>query len=97
MIRMVLFFIFFSLLLLSYNGVVSSIQDSNSTITINPGATNSASQNPISPRNTSLSEGSTIIWLNNDSSPHLIVSGTPDQGPSNIFMEIILVPMNHTM
>jgi plastocyanin len=85
MIRMVLFFIFFSLLLLSYNGVVSSIQDSNSTITINPGATNSTSQNPISPRNTSLSEGSTIIWLNNDSTPHLIVSGTPDQGPSNKF------------
>jgi plastocyanin len=32
-----------------------------------------------------VSEGSTIIWLNNDSIPHLIVSGTPDQGPSNIF------------
>lgn len=82
---MVLLFIFFSLLLLSYYGVVWSIQDSNSTITINPGATNSASQNPIAPRNTTVSEGSTIIWLNNDSTPHLIVSGTPDQGPSNVF------------
>jgi hypothetical protein len=32
-----------------------------------------------------VSEGSTIIWLNDDSTPHLIVSRTPDQGPSNIF------------
>jgi len=87
MIRMVLLFIFFSLLLLSYYGVVWSIQDSNSTITINPGATNSASQNPIAPRNTTVSEGSTIIWLNNESTPHLIVSGMPDQGPSNVFYE----------
>ena len=31
-----------------------------------------------------MSEGSTIIWLNNDSTPHPIVSGTPDQGPSNV-------------
>ena len=60
-------------------------KNNNITITINPGATNSASQNPIAPRNTTVSEGSTIIWLNNDSTPHLIVSGTPDQGPSNIF------------
>ena len=84
---MVLLFIFFSLLLLSYYGVVWSIQDSHSTITINPGATNSASQNPIAPRNTTVSEGSTIIWLNNESTPHLIVSGMPDQGPSNVFYE----------
>ena len=65
--------------------VVWGTQDSNSTITINPGATDSASQNPIAPRNTTVSEGSTIIWLNNDSTSHLIVSGTPDQDPSNIF------------
>ena len=32
-----------------------------------------------------MSEGSTIIWLNNESTPHLIVSGMPDQGPSKIF------------
>ena len=84
---MVLLFIFFSLLLLSLYGIVWNIQDSNSTITINPGATNSASQNPIAPRNTTVSEGSTIIWLNNESTPHLIVSGMPDQGPSNVFYE----------
>ena len=82
---MILLFIFFSLPLLNYYGTVWSVQDSNFTITINPGATNSASQNPIAPRNTTVSEGSTIIWLNNDSTPHLIVSGTPDRGPSNLF------------
>ncbi|WP_230207561.1 6-bladed beta-propeller [Candidatus Nitrosocosmicus agrestis] len=55
------------------------------TITINPGATNSASQNPISPRNLTVSEGTVINWLNKDSTYHQIVSGTPDQGPSNEF------------
>ena len=85
MIKMILIFIFFSLLLLNYYGLVWSVQDSNFTITINPGATNSDSQNPIAPRNITVSEGSTIIWLNNDSTSHLIVSGTPEQGPSNIF------------
>jgi len=60
-------------------------KNNNVTITINPGATNSDSQNPIAPRNITVSEESTIIWLNNDSTSHLIVSGTPEQGPSNIF------------
>ena len=82
---MILLFIFFSLPILNYYGLAWSVQDSNFTITINPGATNSASQNPIAPKNTTVSEGSTIIWLNNDSTPHLVVSGTPNQGPSNIF------------
>ena len=82
---MILLFIFFSLPILNYFGLAWSDQDSNFTITINPGATNSDSQNPIAPANATVPEGSTIIWLNNDSTPHLIVSGTPDQGPSNIF------------
>ncbi len=85
MIKMILIFIFFSLPLLNYYGLVWSVQDSNFTITINPGATNNDSKNPIAPRNITVSEGSTIIWLNNDSTSQLIVSGTPEQGPSNIF------------
>jgi hypothetical protein len=64
---------------------VRSVQDSNFTITINPGATNNDSQNPIAPRNITVPGGLNIIWLNNDSTSHLIVSGTPEQGPSNIF------------
>jgi plastocyanin len=61
------------------------LQDSLITITINPGATNSDSQNPIAPTNVTVSEGTTIIWFNDDSTTHQLVSGTPDQGPSNIF------------
>ena len=61
------------------------LQDSIFTITINPGATNSDSQNPIAPTNVTVSEGTTIIWLNDDSTSQQLVSGTSDQGPSNIF------------
>ncbi|MBA2268028.1 MAG: hypothetical protein H0W19_06800 [Nitrosopumilus sp.] len=85
MIKIILLFIFFFLPILSYYGLGWSSQDSNFTITINPGATNSDSQNPMAPTNVTVSEGTTIIWLNNDSTPHLLVPGTPDQGPSNIF------------
>ena len=67
MIKMILIFIFFSLPLLNYYGLVWSVQDSNFTITINPGATNNNSKNLIAPRNITVLEGSTIIWLNNDS------------------------------
>ena len=91
---MILIFIFFSLPLLNYYGLVWSVQDSNFTITINPGATNNDSQNPIAPRNITVSEGSTIIWLNNDSTSQLIVSGTPEQAHQTYFMEIISVPVD---
>jgi hypothetical protein len=45
------------------NSVNSGGKDKNNniTITINPGATNSDSQNPISPTNVTMSEGTTII------------------------------------
>lgn len=55
------------------------------TLTINPGATASNSQNPISPVNVTAPVGTTVIWLNKDSTYHKIVSGTPEKGPSNIF------------
>ena len=54
-------------------------------LTINPGASDSNSQNPIEPANITIPVGSTIIWLNNDSIYHQIISGTPDEGPTNIF------------
>ena len=63
MIKMILIFIFFSLPLLNYYGLVWSVQDSNFTITINPGATNNDSQNPIAPINITVSEGSTLFGL----------------------------------
>jgi hypothetical protein len=52
-------------------------------LTINPGATDSDSQNPIAPRNIIIPVGTMVIWLKR--LYHQIVSGTPDKGPSNIF------------
>jgi plastocyanin len=85
MIKIILLFIFFSIPIFNYYGLGWGLQDSLITITINPGATNSDSQNPIAPTNVTVSEGTTIIWFNDDSTTHQLVSGTPDQGPSNIF------------
>ena len=61
------------------------VQGENLILTINPGATASDSQNPITPRNITVSVGTTVTWINKDSTYHRIVSGTPDKGPSNIF------------
>ncbi|KAA2283354.1 cupredoxin domain-containing protein [Candidatus Nitrosocosmicus agrestis] len=63
----------------------ASAQEEQFTITIHPGATNSDSQNPIEPANVTVPIGATVIWENKDSVYHQIVSGNPDQGPSNIF------------
>jgi hypothetical protein len=82
---MILLFIFFSIPVFNYYELGWRPQDSVLTIIIKPGDTNSDSQNPIAPTNVIVSERTTIIWLNDDSSTHQLVSGTPDQGPSNIF------------
>jgi hypothetical protein len=84
-IKIILLFIFFSIPVFNDYELGWGLQDSILTIIINPGATNSDSQNPIAPTNVTVSEGTTIIWLNDDSTTHQLVSGTPDQGPSNIF------------
>lgn len=63
----------------------TSAQEDNSVITLNPGATDSASQNPITPTNITVPVGTNVTWINKDSSPHFIVSGTPEEGPNNIF------------
>ena len=74
-------------LITNYNGLVVAIaqEEEDFTITINPGATNSASQNPIAPENLTISKDTTVTWVNNDSTYHQIISGNPDTGPSNIF------------
>jgi plastocyanin len=63
----------------------TNAQEVNSILTLNPGATNSASQNPITPANITVPVGTNVTWINKDSSPHFIVSGTPEEGPDNIF------------
>src|SRR3954451_9550617 len=65
------------------NNIIGS--KSNIIITINPGAIDTNSQSPVTPKDITIPVGTTIIWLNKDSSPHLIASGTPDKGPTNIF------------
>ena len=77
-----IFLLFYSIGLV---GLKANAQGNTLIFTINPGATASDSQNPIVPRNVTVPVGTTVIWLNKDSSPHTIVSGTPDKGPSNIF------------
>ena len=63
----------------------ANAQEGEFTITINPGATNSDSLNPINPANITIPVGATVVWLNQDSAYHQIVSGTPEEGPTNVF------------
>ena len=71
--------------MLGFNQLGVSAQESNFTIVLNPGATNSDSQNPISPANITVPAGTNVTWINSDSSPHMLVSGTPNDGPDNKF------------
>ena len=78
--------IFLVILVLGSNQLVASAQENEFTITLNPGATNSESQNPMSPSaNITVPAGTNVTWINNDLSPHMLVSGTPEEGPDNIF------------
>ena len=77
--------IFLAILILGFNDLDVRAQESNSTIVLNPGATNSDSQNPISSANVTVPAGTNVTWINKDSSPHMLVSGTPEEGPDNIF------------
>ena len=92
-INMLIFVATLSILFLTlgYMNIKTSAQSNsidrkaNIIITINPGAIDTSSQNPVTPKDITIPIGTTIIWLNKDSSPHLIVSGSPDKGPSNVF------------
>jgi plastocyanin len=52
---------------------------------INIGAKDSRSQNPIFPKALTVTSGTVVTWLNNDDIDHRIVSGNPDEGPTNVF------------
>ena len=77
--------IFVAILILGFNKLDVSAQESNFTIVLNPGATNSDSQNPMTPANVTVPAGVNVTWINKDTSPHMLVSGTPDEGPDNVF------------
>ena len=57
----------------------------NNIFTINPGATDANSQNPMTPTEITIPAGTEVSWINKDSYSHQIVSGTPEKGPDNIF------------
>ena len=63
----------------------ANAQGGEFTLTINQGATNSDSLNPIEPANITIPVGATVVWLNKDTAYHQIVSGTPEAGPTNVF------------
>jgi plastocyanin len=77
--------VFLMICSISYIQPIAVAQLDLFTITINPGASDGDSQNPIEPANITIPTGATVIWLNNDSVYHQIVSGTSDKGPTNIF------------
>ncbi len=83
--KLIIPIIFLVILILGYNQLGANAQGNEFIMTLNPGATNSDSQNPISPANITVPAGANVTWINKDSSPHFIVSGTPEEGPSNIF------------
>ena len=77
--------VFLMICSISYIQPIAVAQLDLFTMTINPGASDGDSQNPIEPANITIPTGATVIWLNNDSVYHQIVSGTSDKGPTNIF------------
>jgi plastocyanin len=68
------------------NGNKTSMAPSKLLVfTINPGAADSNSQNPITPTQVTVPVGTNATWINKDNAGHQIVSGTPEKGPDNIF------------
>ena len=77
--------VFLMICSIGYTQPLAIAQLDSFTLTINPGASDGNSQNPIEPANVTVPAGATVIWLNNDSVYHQIVSGTSEEGPTNIF------------
>ena len=61
--------------MLGFNELGVSAQESDFIIVLNPGATDSNSQNPIAPANVTVPAGTNVTWINKDSSSHMLVSG----------------------
>lgn len=86
------------LLLISDTATAFRASTPSVVIAINPGATDVNSQNPYNQSKVTVPVGTNVTWLNNDPTApglvpgisgieggHSIVSGDPDNGPSNIF------------
>ena len=53
--------------------------------TINIGAKDPNSQNPVTPKALVVKSGTTVTWMNKDNSAHRIASGSTEKGPTNVF------------
>jgi plastocyanin len=62
------------------------------TFTINFGATDSQTPLPISPKALSVESGTMVMWINNDNTPHTIVSTSHDNSAANTFYSNKLEP-----
>lgn len=82
--------ILFTALVIAYNHSYANAQSASFIVTFNPGASHSDSRNPVSPANIAIPIGSTVKWINKDSTPHFIASGTPEKGRDNIFQDIFI-------
>ena len=60
--------------------------------TINIGAKNPNSLNPVTPKALVVRSGTTVTWLNNDDSAHRIASGSAEKGPTNVFYSDYIDP-----
>jgi plastocyanin len=46
------------------------------------------------PSNATIEGNTTVIWLNNDTVPHSVTSGNPEEGPTNLFDSSLIAPNN---
>ena len=60
--------------------------------TINIGAKDPNSLNPVTPKALVVRSGTTVTWLNNDDSVHRIASGSAEKGPTNVFYSDYIDP-----
>jgi len=55
------------------------------SFTISFAATDRRNLSPVSPPMLTVEAGTMVIWINDDTVPHKIISGTPIKGPTNAF------------
>lgn len=86
------FSVILSILILSSYNTTQAFESTDPTkstpnivIAINPGAMDYESQHPFNQSKVTVPVGTNVTWINNDRTLHTIVSGDPENGPSNIF------------
>ena len=76
----------------SYSIAQPSGTNEEKIFTINSGAKDPNSLNPVTPKALVVRSGTTVTWLNNDDSAHRIASGSAKKGPTNVFYSDYIDP-----